>query len=94
MREVVTQSIRHVCEHRSWRLLALNVRTNHVHAVVTANETPERVLNTFKSWATRRLVEASLIEHGSRVWSRHGSTIYLFRPEKVAEKVDYVLNGQ
>lgn len=94
MWEVVEGAIRDVCSHRGWRVLALNVRTNHVHTVVFSAPGPERVLTAFKAWATRRLVEAGLIERGSRVWSRHGSTVYLFKPEKVAEKVHFVLYGQ
>ena len=35
MRDIVAETIREVCTHRNWTLLALNVRTNHVHAVVT-----------------------------------------------------------
>ena len=40
------------------------------------------------------MIEAGLSVKGSHVWSRHGSTIYLFRPEKVAEKCKYVMEEQ
>src|SRR4051794_14531911 len=36
-RELVDETIRRHCEIRNWSLHALNVRTNHVHAVVTAS---------------------------------------------------------
>jgi hypothetical protein len=36
-------------------LHALNVRTNHVHTVVTASRKPEQVLNGLKANATRQL---------------------------------------
>lgn len=94
MRQVIDRTVREVCEHRGWYLLALNVRTNHVHCVVKASGPPEPVMNSMKSWATRRLVEGGLVERGSRVWSRHGSTVYLFRPDKVEEKCRYVIDGQ
>ncbi len=93
-REVVDRTIREVCAHKGWAPHAINVRTNHVHAVVTAPKPPEFVMNAFKAWATRRLVEAALIARGSRVWSRHGSTVYLFKPENFQEKCRYVLEGQ
>lgn len=93
-RAVVDEAVRSVCTYREWNLRALNVRTNHVHAVVSAGVPPERVMNTWKAWSTRRLRELSQIDAAQRVWSRHGSTVYLFRPERVAEKIAYVLEGQ
>ena len=93
-RVVVTQAIRGVCSYRGWELLAQNVRTNHVHAVIAADAKPERIMNSLKSWSTRRLREAGLVAADARVWSRHGSTVYLFAPEKVAEKINYVLHRQ
>lgn len=89
-RSVVDSAVRGVCEHRGWVLHALIVLTNHVHVVASAPGPPEPVMNTFKSWCTRRLRESGLIGVEARVWSRHGSTIYLFRPENLAEKVEYV----
>jgi hypothetical protein len=50
-----------VCQHRGWALHAHNVRTNHVHVVLTAAGPPEPVMNGLKSWCTRRLREAGLI---------------------------------
>src|SRR6266508_2630033 len=34
-RQSVEEAIREVCKFRGWRLRAINVRTNHVHAVVS-----------------------------------------------------------
>jgi REP element-mobilizing transposase RayT len=93
-REVVERTIREVCSHKAWKLMAVNVRTNHVHVVVDAPGAPEPVLNAFKAWATRRLAEAGLVERGARVWSRHGSTVYLFKEDKVEEKCRYVRDCQ
>jgi len=94
-RFVVNRTIREVAQHRKWRLHALHVRTNHVHLVITAVDvSPERVLNDLKSWCTRRLRESGIIQADSRVWSRHGSTRYLWKEEQIAEKVEYTANGQ
>jgi REP element-mobilizing transposase RayT len=93
-RAAVERTIREVCEHREWRLLEVNARSNHVHVVVEAGGPPEPVMNAFKAWATRRMVQAGLVERGAPVWSRHGSTVYLFKPEKVEEKRRYVRDGQ
>ncbi len=93
-RDIVTATIRGVCEHKGWRLLAINARSNHVHTVVSAKQQPEFVMNAFKAWATRRLIDAGEFERGACVWSRHGSTVYLFKEDKVAEKCRYVMDGQ
>jgi REP element-mobilizing transposase RayT len=93
-RVVVGKTIHEVCEHKGWKIWALNVRTNHVHVVVAATSKPEMVMNALKAWSTRRLVEVGIVERRARVWTRHGSTVYLFTPEKLAEKCDYVINQQ
>src|SRR5437870_2284739 len=48
-RKTIDSSIRETCAIRSWSLLTVNVRTNHVHAVVTANARPETVLSALKA---------------------------------------------
>jgi REP element-mobilizing transposase RayT len=93
-RPVVEKTIREVCEHRNWLLRAINVRTNHVHTVVTADRDPEPVMDTFKAYATRRMTEAELWEHGRKPWSRHGSTRWLWTARAVERAIDYVLNCQ
>ena len=50
MRSCVQTKIAEVCERKAWTLHELNVRTNHVHLVVSSAEPPERVLNVLKSW--------------------------------------------
>jgi hypothetical protein len=83
-----------VCGHRGWRLLAVNARTNHVHLVVTALSEPEVVLQSIKSWTTRRLVEARLLVLDGPLWARHGSTVYLWTSESVDRAIDYVVHRQ
>jgi len=93
-RKVVADTIRVVCQTRGWSLSALNVRSNHVHVVVAAPDPPERVLHAFKSYATRRLREAGLQEGTSQLWSRHGSTRYLWKQRQVDEACRYVADSQ
>ncbi len=93
-REIVERTIREVCAHKCWVLMEVHVRTNHVHVVVDAHGAPEPMMNAFKAWSSRRLAEAGLIERGTKVWSRHGSTVYLFKEEKVEEKCRYVRECQ
>lgn len=93
-RRVIDRTIREVCEHRRWQLLALNVRTRHIHLVLAADVPPERAIADLKAWCTRRLVEADCFERGARLWARHGSTRYVWNRKGVEDSVEYVLNEQ
>ncbi len=93
-RRAIELAIREVAATRDWDLKALNVRTNHVHAVVDANATPERVMNDFKVWATQRLRSERISEPNRTVWSRHGSTIWLWTQRDLEAACAYVLDGQ
>src|SRR5437660_11013034 len=72
-RVLVEKAIRETCTIREWSLWAINVRTNHVHTVVTANCRPERVLNAFKTNATREMREAKNWRRKESPWARGGS---------------------
>ncbi len=93
-RPVVEKAVREVCEHRGYTVLAINVRPNHVHTVVSAQIKPEPILQTFQAHATLKLREAGLLLRNVKPWSRHGSTPYLWKEKHVERAIDYVLNGQ
>ncbi len=93
-RRSIANTLREVCEHRGWTLHAVNVRTTHVHAVVSGDASPERMMNDFKSYATRRMREASLVSADANVWSRHGSTPYLWKQEDIASAIQYTVFEQ
>jgi REP element-mobilizing transposase RayT len=94
-RSCVAATISEVCAFKGWALHALNVRTNHVHIVVSAGDIPpEAVMNACKAWATRRLRERGLLSPQGKVWTRHGSTRYLKHPEDVDRASGYVIEGQ
>ena len=93
-RNVVDAAIREVCKFREHRLHAVNVRTNHCHAVIGAQCGPERLADTLKAYSTRRLREHGLIDRDIHVWARGRSRRYLWKPRHVAAAVDYVLYGQ
>ena len=94
MRCVAASAIEEVCQFRGWQLVAANVRTNHVHVVLAAQLAPERVLADLRSRITRRLTVAGLIPRGSKVWSGHGSTRYLWHEDDVSSAVHYVRDLQ
>ena len=93
-RRVVAEAIQGVCDVKRWRLHALNVRSNHVHAVVSTHEAPEKVMTNFKLWSTRRLRENGLLDSTQKLWTRHGSTKYLLGEQDVIDAVCYVLDRQ
>lgn len=93
-RQLTDKAIRGVCEHRQWEVLALNVRSNHVHIVANGNKSPERMMNDFKSWATRRLREEGHAKPDEKIWARHGSTIHIFDEEKLHKAMQYTNDAQ
>ena len=93
-RAAVEAGLRETCDIRGWILRAINVRTNHVHSVVTADRKPELVMNSFKANSTRKMVERGVWQQGVKPWSRHGSTRYLWSENSVARAIDYVINCQ
>ncbi|MBI4441766.1 MAG: transposase [Acidobacteria bacterium] len=93
-RALVLEAIQEVCSRREWMLLAVHVRTHHVHAVVAAPETPEKVMNGMKTYGSRALNQSGLDRVSCRRWAHHGSTRYLWKPEDVASAMEYVVRGQ
>ena len=93
-RKSIEAAIRETCQIREWSLLAINIRTNHVHTVVIANRDPENVLTAFKANATRELRERHLWQDDFSPWVRKGSKRKLWNEQSVARAIDYVLYGQ
>ena len=94
MRAIVEKAIQSVCLIRGCNLIAINIRTNHVHAVVSAAVKPASMINAFKSNATRELRTEGLVDEKQSVWSGGGSRRYLWKPHHVESAVNYVLFGQ
>jgi len=80
--------IHDVCTHEDWFLHAAHVRTNHVHVVVSARTRPEQVMKKLKAHISRELNHQ--FGRKPRRWTGHGSTAYIWRPERVDSMVDYV----
>lgn len=94
MRDLVHSTIETTCAAKSWELLAINARTNHVHVFVSADRPPERVLTTLKAWSTRQLRTCGCVGPEHPVWSRHGSTKWLMREDDVTRAIFYVTDMQ
>jgi len=89
-RAILKESIRETCKIRRWRLWIVNVRTNHIHTVVSANCDPEIVLNAFKANATRKMRETQCWDSRSTPWARGGSKIWLWTEKQLIEAIAYV----
>ncbi|MGJ5817868.1 transposase [Paludibaculum fermentans] len=92
--EAILATTREVCAYRGWALLAVQVRTTHVHLVIRAQAPPERVMSDIKAYSSRRLNALDLDEPDRKRWARHGSTRWLWKPEEVAAAIQYVAEEQ
>jgi REP element-mobilizing transposase RayT len=93
-REVVLKTIREVCTHRSWRLHAVHVRSNHVHILLNAPISPEKVMSDLKAWCSRRLRETFQEDADRDRWTQHGSTRYLNDMKSLEAAIAYVIDEQ
>ena len=90
-REIALNAIQEVCKHRHWPLIAVHVRSNHVHIVVDGDQLPEPTMTTFKAYISRALNQ---IEPPCRRWTRHGSTRYLWSRKEIDNAARYVISKQ
>jgi REP element-mobilizing transposase RayT len=93
-RAAVDSAIRETCEIRNWGLWAFNIRTNHVHSVVSANCQPGLILNALKANATRKMRETGCWRSERSPWVRRGSKRYLWNERALLEAIAYVLYDQ
>ena len=94
-RPIVEASIREVCKFRQWRIQAVNIRTNHIHVVVSIGEIgPDKAVKDFKAYATRALKAAGHWQFDHSPWAEGSSKKYLWKESSVANACEYVVNGQ
>lgn len=94
-REAVEQAIRESCNYRNWVLRAINVRTNHVHTVVSIGDSnPSQALNSFKAYSTRKMRENNCWKFEHSPWADRGSKRRLWNERSIEIAIDYVINGQ
>ena len=94
-RRSVDKAIRGLCKTRGWELLAINVRTNHVHTVIVVGaKRPSQVLIALKANATRQMREDGSWNSVQTPWVDKGSKRYLWNDKSVWEACNYVVNCQ
>lgn len=94
-REIVEQTVREVCEFRDWALHCVNVRTNHVHIIVsTGNYSAKSALNAFKAYSTKNFRKNNLWNYEHSPWSDKGSERFLWNEKSLETAIEYVASGQ
>ena len=88
-RECIAQSIAEVCDFRQWKLWAVNVRTNHVHVVLSSEESPKKVLRDLKTRSTMNLKSNGFFAQ-EKLWTRGGSGRFLWKEDAVEAACHYV----
>jgi len=56
-RAIVEKQIAETCQHKGWRLHAVQCRSNHLHVVVSAQAKTKVIRDQLKAWCSRRLNE-------------------------------------
>jgi REP element-mobilizing transposase RayT len=93
-RRATRQAVLETCGVRGWHLYTLNVRTNHVHAVVSAQVRPERIVSAFKANATRIMRSSKCWTSPESPWWHGGSTRYVWTESGLERAIAYVRDGQ
>lgn len=92
LREIASSAMVETAAYCGWTVHAMDVRSNHVHVVVTAADRPPgdvmRMLKVYASRAMNRIAPG----HNGRWWTRQGSKRNLFTDDAVAAAVRYVRN--
>jgi REP element-mobilizing transposase RayT len=93
-RSIVETTIEAHCTHRKWTLHTRNVRSNHVHVLVSSDREPGRTMDELKGWCTRRLRESGLFARDAEIWTEGGSKKQLWDERALREEIRYVTDGQ
>jgi REP element-mobilizing transposase RayT len=95
--QIVAATIVAHSRHRGWVLLALAVKTNHVHVVVDADRPGDLVRDQLKGWCSRRLSDSAGLTQqqtktgGRRRWFTEGAYVRQIENEEYLQAaIEYV----
>jgi REP element-mobilizing transposase RayT len=93
-RRVVQTQVAETSRFRGWTLLAVNCRSNHLHAVVSAPAaSPKKIRADLKAWCTRRLRE-KIDAARENWWADRGSIRWVFTEAELESVLRYVIEAQ
>ncbi|HYW73509.1 MAG TPA: transposase [Pyrinomonadaceae bacterium] len=93
-RQAIESGIRETCKARKWQLWEVNVRSNHIHCVVTAQYKARSVMTALKANATRAMRDVDCWRGDLSPWSRGGSKKYLWTEDELIRAITYVREHQ
>ena len=94
-RLVVEQECRHHCDHRGWRLWAVNARSTHIHVVAAAaGVSGKRVRDQLKANCTRGMREQWRVFCDRPVWTQGGDWECINNEDELETVCQYVLEAQ
>ena len=93
-RAATEKAIRETCKVRKWDLWALNVRSNHVQLVVSANCSSKKVRSALKANATREMRQSGCWSEENSPWSYRGSRRKLYTERALDAAIAYVMYDQ
>jgi REP element-mobilizing transposase RayT len=92
LRETARKAMMATAAYCGWLVHAMEVRSNHVHVVVTAADKPVgEVMRVLKAYASREL-NKTYPGRQARWWTREGSKRMLFTDEALSAAIQYVKN--
>ena len=94
IRPLVLEGIQARATRRGWDLLAIHVRTTHVHLVLSTPVPPDQALTAVKAAASQALNLAGYESAERRRWTRHGSTRALPTSAALHAAIHYLVHGQ
>jgi REP element-mobilizing transposase RayT len=94
--EAMIAQYRETARIKGWELQAASVMFNHTHIVigVPGDPDPQRILDAFKSWATRAVKKIRPIPPNGTFWTADGSKRKLADEEALRLGVIYVVKKQ
>ncbi len=88
MRRLVREAILEAVSYHGWAVHALQVRSNHVHIVISAADvSPGKVMGTLKARASRALNDERIRRNW---WTREGSKKNVFTEKELSAAIEYV----
>jgi REP element-mobilizing transposase RayT len=93
-RPIVLEAIKKRSAHRNWQLLAIHVRSTHIHAIVDTPADASQALTAIKAAASEALNQAGFETPDRRRWTRHGSTRTLTSATALDRAIHYLVHGQ
>lgn len=95
MRFTVEEAVEEISTFRSWRLLAVSARSNHVHVVLeSSNYSPFLVRDQLKAKSTFELRRRFDIWRSRPVWSAKGDIEFLDNEQDIERCILYVAEAQ